>query len=787
MFYQAFTRQKWTFALFFVLSLTFTTFDTSANVDINHSSYLLQPGASIEFYIDDTRQQTIKSLVEEAFKYRFAPWQPNLLSAEEQQQNLWLRFPATNHTSEVVHPILSVDYQQQELPTLYLTYISAAIGKTVVKPLRLDQINTTSFTLLPAQSAMIYLKAPFHPELSNSLKLGSFDQLNKQQRYKLWQTGLISGLLISMILANAWLFLSIKQPSKTSNGLSPSNHRRIFHLLLASGAIFALIFMASWQGYLSTWFYIPITAEAWLYKLSLLLISLTFCQLAINLFGYQRPRLIRFFNIFTFIYLVSALWLPLSDSSMLNTHLLVLTLIGNACFCLSFWLVKPHRLYISPWLLTPLVISQCIFTLNQTGALGISSRNTTWLLIQTLALTLGFLSLSGRVDRKVLSREKFADSNQHQDELDEETMKSLGHEMRTPLNGVMGMSELLLSTPLTPKQEDYVQTLRYAGYELGNLVNLLASSIKAQNQETTSDTRLVDIHNTVDELIHHFQYRAEQQNIEIICFVDESMPAECHIDGYRVSLILEAFLFYGLSQAETGEVALSIQRDAAGKLLFEFSFKNPAGSSLAEKHLSGEHSLSEIKTETAMGLNLYLATRLIRQLGGKISKRANILSFTLPCSCGEENKQPRQDEIPQQNQYENMRVLIADDNATCRKVLRQQCQLLGISVIEAEDGLEALAMICNEAYLNRAFDIIILDHQMPGLKGLQVAERINDDPGIASLPAIIMLTGVCNPLSKYQSSEPGISSILTKPVTRFTVQRALIKALNSRQQRYMEA
>ncbi|WBA82984.1 7TM-DISM domain-containing protein [Endozoicomonas sp. GU-1] len=451
MFYQAFTRQKWTFALLFILSFTFSALNASANVDINQSSYLLQPGTSTEFYIDDTSQLSINALVEGAFRYRFSPWQPNLLSAEEQQQNLWLRFPVTNHTSEIVHPVLSVDYQQQELPTLYLTYISAATGKTVVKPLPLDQVNTTSFTLLPAQSAMIYLKAPFHPELSNSLKLGSFDQLIKQQRYKLWQTGLISGLLISMILANAWLFLSIKQPSKTSNGLSPSNHRRIFHLLLASGAIFALVFMASWQGYLSTWFYIPITAEAWLYKLSLLLISLTFCQLAINLFGYHRPRLIRFFNIFSFIYLVSALWLPLSDSSMLNTHLLVLTLIGNACFCLSFWLVKPHRLYISPWLLVPLVISQCIFALNQTGALGISSRNTTWLLIQTLALTLGFLSLSGRVNRKVINREKFADSVQQRNELDEETMKSLGHEMRTPLNGVMGMSEAVTEHTIDPE------------------------------------------------------------------------------------------------------------------------------------------------------------------------------------------------------------------------------------------------------------------------------------------------------------------------------------------------
>ncbi|WP_257294527.1 two-component system response regulator [Endozoicomonas sp. YOMI1] len=88
---------------------------------------------------------------------------------------------------------------------------------------------------------------------------------------------------------------------------------------------------------------------------------------------------------------------------------------------------------------------------------------------------------------------------------------------------------------------------------------------------------------------------------------------------------------------------------------------------------------------------------------------------------------------------------------------------------------------------NRAFDIIILDHHMPGLKSLQVAERINDDSSIDPLPAIIMLTGVSNPPSRYQSSKLGISSILTKPVTRFTVQRALVKALNSRQQRYTEA
>ena len=156
MFYKALIRQKWTFALLLIISLAFTSLNVAANVDINHSSYLLQPGASTEFFIDDTNQLTIKTLVDEEFKYRFAPWQPSLLNAEEQQQSLWLRIPATNHTPEIVHPVLSVDYQQQELPTLYLKYTSSATGKTVVKPLPLDRVNTTTFTLLPGQTAFIY-------------------------------------------------------------------------------------------------------------------------------------------------------------------------------------------------------------------------------------------------------------------------------------------------------------------------------------------------------------------------------------------------------------------------------------------------------------------------------------------------------------------------------------------------------------------------------------------------------------------------------------------------------
>lgn len=306
MFYKA-LRPTWTLALLLLALIAYSSSNQSADVIIERTSYLLQPEESTGFFIDNTKQLTINQLVDEEFKYRFAPWQSSVLNPEEQKQTLWLRFPVTNNTTEIVHPVLSVDYQQQTLPTLFIKHKNQATGKISVKPLKLDRVNTTTFTLVPGQTAKIYLKSRFHPELGNSLKLGSFDQLIKQQRYKLWQTGLLSGLLISIILANAWLFLTLKQETRISNSLSSYRQRSIFHLLLAIGAGFSLIFMASWQGYLSTWLYIPIVIEAGLYKLSLLMISLTFCQLAINLFGYQRPLLSKFFTIFSVIYLITAL------------------------------------------------------------------------------------------------------------------------------------------------------------------------------------------------------------------------------------------------------------------------------------------------------------------------------------------------------------------------------------------------------------------------------------------------------------------------------------------------
>ena len=739
--------------LLFVLT-TFRSTDIFAHEGIDNSTYLSHLEA-IEF-LADAGQLSVHEL--NRHKHRFATWEPALLTEKEKKQTLWLRFTFSNNTQQIVNPMLSGRFQQQTPPEFYLKTESG------ITPLKLSQLNTIVFSLLPEQTAVVYLKTLFHPQLAN-LKLGSFDQIVKSQHHNQWCTGLISGWLISVLLANLWMFLLIRQNSKTDQ----KNHR-IFRLLLAAGAIVTLMFMAAWQGQLSAWLHVPIALEDVIYKVSIVLISLTLCQLSVKLFGELKPPLICLFYIFSLFYLSATLWLPLSNNPLLPPALLTMIVIAIASFCLSFWLSK-HNSQASVWLVIPLSASPLIFALNHSSVLIVASQDSTWFLLVGVALILGLLTVPKQTYRQ--SPQPETPISARTSLFDHETINSLSCEIRTPLNGVMGMTELLLSTQLSPKQKDYINILRYAGFEMGNLISLLMSNIKTTEQITPPNNQLTNIHHIIDQLIKRFHCRAQQQNIVLDHQIDDTINTACRIEEQPVTQILEALLFYALNQSQQGSVTLFVCKASSDKLAFELRLQSNV---FDAKHLGCKHSFSETKTETPMGLNLYLATCLTKQLNGEISQGENNLTLILPYSSAP--KGVLQTKPKSQSDYASMRVLIADNSKTCRMVLRQQCQLLGITFTEVENGFELLATIRSEAHLQRAFDAVILDQNLLGIKSLEIAKRVNNDPDIKTKPALILLTGTNSPEENIQFTRLGINSTLNKPASLFCLKTALNKALN---------
>jgi CheY-like chemotaxis protein len=120
-------------------------------------------------------------------------------------------------------------------------------------------------------------------------------------------------------------------------------------------------------------------------------------------------------------------------------------------------------------------------------------------------------------------------------------------------------------------------------------------------------------------------------------------------------------------------------------------------------------------------------------------------------------------------------VLVVDDNDTCRKVLVQQCSAWGLNVSAVPSGKEALALLRTKAHLRDYFDIVLLDQNMPGMTGMQLAAKIKEDPSLNHDILLIMLTGISN-----AARNSGIKRILAKPVAGYTLKTTLADELAQR-------
>ncbi len=126
------------------------------------------------------------------------------------------------------------------------------------------------------------------------------------------------------------------------------------------------------------------------------------------------------------------------------------------------------------------------------------------------------------------------------------------------------------------------------------------------------------------------------------------------------------------------------------------------------------------------------------------------------------------------------RLLVVDDNDTCRKVLMQQCSAWGMQVSAVPSGKEALALLRTKAHLREYFDAVLLDQDMPGMTGMQLAAKIKEDPSLNHDILLIMLTGISHAPSKVIARNAGIKRILAKPVAGYTLKTTLADELAQR-------
>jgi signal transduction histidine kinase/CheY-like chemotaxis protein/HPt (histidine-containing phosphotransfer) domain-containing protein len=350
-----------------------------------------------------------------------------------------------------------------------------------------------------------------------------------------------------------------------------------------------------------------------------------------------------------------------------------------------------------------------------------------------------------------------------------EFLATMSHEIRTPMSGIMGMSDLLLRTPLTDKQQRYADTIqRSADGLLGTLNDILDIS-KLEARSVELERRDFGLRSLVEEVAQAFAGPAHAKGLELLCAIPLELDAICRGDPSRLRQILVNLLSNAVKFTRRGEVVLEVAAAPAqgGGYAVRFEVRDTGIGISPENSAHIFYPFSQADASTTRqfggtGLGLAICKRLTELMGGEIGveSRPGVGStFWLEIPLESSGMGASVWKLAPTS-LGGLRALIAYDNPTGRELLERQLSSWEMRWQSVGSGGEVLEALRAAAGRGKPFDLLLLDADMPDIQGGELVRAIRADDSIANI-SLVML---CSVTSESDLDATDIQRHLVKPV-----------------------